>query len=272
MNNHQFSISQLKTARACLRKWWLKYIIKATPDYTEDSKALIFGRLYHKAIETGEFSTDQLISNAESLAAYKLAQRTTQTLRDLKYTNMKSEIYFSAFFHGYEFRGYIDAIGKINDDTVFAEFKTTGVLLNSDRIIYDIQILFYNYFSGVEASAIIYHQAVKPLIRQNKNESDDDFAQRFLEKSEEKIEIIDTNKLASRKECEEQLYELLYPCAEILRYNREPKAIYTGVCQNFGKPCEFWSYCFGQNRQNISCKNDTTQQTTTTNPTIEIEF
>lgn len=248
---HQFSISQLKLARTCLRKWYLRYIAKATPDYTEDSKALVFGRIYHSVIENGALP-EQLppeLSIAEARAAARLAEKTALSLKSLGFRAEKHELYFTAYYRGYEFRGYVDAVGYLDNELAFAEFKTTSQLLDSSRLIYDLQVLFYAYFSGLNASRIIYHQAVKPTIRQTKAETEQQFAERFANSAEERIDIIPTDSLAPLKDCEEQIDELLYPCVEVLLRGREPKAIYTSACQSFGKPCEFWSHCFGCNRR-----------------------
>lgn len=251
-NHHIFSVSQLKLARTCLRKWYLQYVLKAQPDYTVDFKALAFGKVYHKSLETDSLCADAALSSAESLAAYKLAKKTKETMSRYNFSINKAEVYFQAYYRGLSFRGYLDAFGRIGDSLAFAEFKTASQLSESDRLAYDLQVLFYNYFSGLNAEYIVYHQVIKPQIKQNKNETEEEFAERFAAKAEQKLDIISTSNLASLKECEEQLDELLAPCLEILHRNREPKAIYTtSACQNFGKPCEFWSYCFGCNRKQV---------------------
>lgn len=239
MNKMQLSISSIRLFKACRRAYELQKVYGVEP--VQKSDALETGSNYHEYIEnlhkTGEVPE---LSTKETAMAIAYAKYI--------YPNMpkfEPEVKFEKpIGRGNVVIGRADGI--VVDEKAIVEHKTTSLNLDEfeNNLQWDEQLL--TYFLATGARKAYYTVIKKPTIRQKKDESDYEFAQRCLdwydEDTNEKIRQFTVSK--TDEEVQEYKKYLSKIFSEIKRANRKGNYYRnTCHCNSWGIRCEYSPIC-----------------------------
>lgn len=235
----KLSISSISLFKACRRAYQLKKVYGVEP--VEKAEALEMGSRYHEMIEnlhkTGEVPE---LSTKESAMAIAYAKYI--------YPNMpkfEPEVWFEKpFGKGNIIVGRADGI--VSDELAIVEHKTTSADL--DQYEFDLQWneQLLAYFLATGARKAYYTMCKKPTIRQKKDESDYEFAQRCLdwydEDTNDKIRMVTV--FRTNNEVNEYRKSLSKMFSEIKRaQKRENYYRNTCHCNSWGRKCEYAPIC-----------------------------
>lgn len=255
----------------CPRKFIHRKVLKTEPDpdYEDNTKALSVGKAFHETLEAcnhekGLYEPHMLEEACENNGLKDVANRGLVLGMVQKYfilhqkSGLKVKACEIAVTDDY-ILGYVDAI--MTDDQGnwwVVDLKTAGKLANSllARLKNDPQLNLYSYFApqiaeglGLDLkkfSGIRYRVTLKTTIRAHVGELLLSYARRVFDK----IESFDIG-IPKEHLKPENAYRIMR--GAIIRAERYAQADIDKVPQNFSnceqyfKPCQFWSQCYGQN-------------------------
>lgn len=224
------SISGMRLFKACRRAYELRYLEGLRP--VETSEAIQTGLRYHELIEAlyrdGELP-DEHTKEAAMAAAY-------QKYIYPQFRMKKCEEWLTRD----RFVGRADGIAE---DGCLVEHKTTSGDLEEYEygLQWDEQILMYMLLSG--SRKVYYTICRKPLLRQKKTETDEEFYQRCVEwyddDTDDKIRLIEITR--TDDEVDDFADEIIRLAHEIDTCGHYYKN--TANCRKWGRMCEYASVC-----------------------------
>lgn len=236
------SITQIKTFKACRRKWWLRYNEGLRPVQSTD--ALETGKSYHEYLEALENGAD-LAGNPEYAGDFSKAMAMARAYERYIYPKfhvVAAEKELEKQIGEHTLHGFVDGL---SEDGYIVEHKTTSADISEGgeyeyNLLWDEQVLAYMSLSGLRK--VHYTVCKKPTIRQMKNETDEEFFYRMLgwydTDSENKIRVFTVERTDAEVEQFERDFEEI--CAQM-----EEAVIYKNTCHcmQYGRRCEYSSVC-----------------------------
>lgn len=232
----RFSISRIKTFKACRRAFELRYIENLIP--VKSAEALETGKNYHERLEAlfrGEFpDSDDYSKEAAMVWAY-----VKYIVPKLKIVEVEKWVEMPI--------GENTLVGRLDgiaDDGNLVEHKTTSMELTPEYeydLQWDEQMLAYMLMTGKRKCH--YTVCRKPTIRQKKGETEEDFFRRMLawydEDTDKKITVF----LVERTDAEvnafaEDLKKIADEITGCGYYYRN-----TLHCFRWGRRCEYEDIC-----------------------------
>lgn len=236
MAYYNASYSRIQTYKSCRRLYELKYVYGVQS--TEKIESLERGTSYHEKVEhllKGEdFEHDDPKTSAMAEAFKKYI------LPNLRPVAQEDWFEYETDF-GDKFVGRIDAL---NEDGAIIEHKTTSGEINEEYwYTRDMDEQLMTYMFAYHTRKAYYTVCRTPLLRQKKNETDEEFYQRCLDWFDEDTE----SKIAMRevyhtdKEIEDFIVEQAFTIKEMnncdLFYKNQ------NYCTKWGRMCEYAPIC-----------------------------
>lgn len=231
------SNSAIQCFKSCRRLYELKYIEGITP--VQIANALERGRSYHEKLESVLMGMDFEWNDPKTDAmAYAFKEI---ILPKIGHVEAVEEWFEKPLLTGGTIVGRCD--GRLKDGTL-VEHKTTSSDLDDAYIAglqNDEQILTYMWAYGV--NHILYTVCKTPMIRQKKDETEDEFRERCIEwyntDTELKIGTIDVYRSPEEiAEFEDALALMDEEISSCKNFYRVPSH-----CMKWGRPCEYMSIC-----------------------------
>lgn len=230
----KFSISRIKSFKACRRRFWLTYHEGLTPVQTPEP--LQVGKNYHERIEAlykGEALEDDFSKECAMAKAY-------EKYIYPQFTVLVPEVDFEVVLGNNILTGRVDAlaIGAI------VEHKTTGQYITEEYeydLQWDEQLLAYMLATGMRKC--YYTVCVKPTIRQKKDETEEQFFERMVAwydtDTDTKIRCFEI------KRTEEEVQQFRQELEQIMDEINNAKCFYknTQYCKAWGRRCEYAPIC-----------------------------
>lgn len=231
------SNSAIRTFKACRRKYQLEYIYGFRP--IEHSEAVERGLSYHECIAC-LLSGNEYQADSPKIAGMVKAFE-TYILPEIPKADAVEKWFNYETASGHKMIGRVD--GATNSGIVI-EHKTTSGLIDASyfqRLDFDEQIP--TYLIGMKAKEVLYTVCSTPTIRQKKNETDEEFAQRCFEWYDggDQSKITFVNIVVS----EEKLDEFSKEQDAILTEMENCNLFYRNPdhCMKWGRLCEYASIC-----------------------------
>lgn len=243
----KFSSSSIKCFKACPRMYKLKYIEGLEP--IQQAEALETGKTYHEKLEelyaNGCVDVSDLSKESAMVTAYQ------------KYIYPKFKVRQTEEWVQYDFNDGDILVGRVDgiaDDGSIVEHKTTSGDVGEEyefNLQWDEQILAYMLMTG--ARKVWYTVCKKPIIRQKKNESEEEFFQRMVDwyddDTESKIRLIELYRTDEEvNQYEKDLHEIrdVMFSAYMVNQLKDGGDLYyrnTCHCNMWGRRCEYSSVC-----------------------------
>lgn len=258
-----FSHSKINTFKMCPKQYEYRYIQKLYP--LEDSNSLIFGKLFHKAIDlkspqkfldyvdTLNLPSDDRTENNITLV---LAMLDAYIAKFGYEQNIQYEVELNTNIEGEEFIGFIDAIEETEDGYWLHEYKTASIIDKDyiDKLSFNDQTNRYLYIVKFCQNAlknfvlkpnkpilgIKYRILKKPLIRQKKGESIMEFRNRLVEKMMEEESIVEVILTRTDEELQETYLDMCSEINMIKNVTRFTKTL--SACSTYGR-CQYMELC-----------------------------
>jgi len=228
------SISQLKTFKACRRKWYFSYKEKLRP--VKKSEALEMGSNYHKKIE--QLYADGFVDTTEKTKETAMAVAYAKYI----YPHIKcnaTEEWKRKQLDDIILEGIVDGIA---DDGCIVEHKTTSRDVGVEyeyNLLWDEQVLMYMFLT--DTRKIHYTVCRKPTIHQKKNESEEEFFDRMVawydEDTETKIRTFDVIRT------DDEVNAFVEEALQTIKEMDGPCYRNTMHCMSFGSDCPYKSIC-----------------------------
>lgn len=231
------SNSQIGCFKACRRMYQLKYVYGLEP--VEKPEALNRGLSYHAAVESLLRGEKPDVEDPKIRAMVETFHRNTGG--DMGVSDVEKWFEYQTP-SGHTVIGRMDAVAK-NGNVI--EHKTTSGIIDGayfQRLEMDEQIPTYMLAAG--SNEVVYTVCSTPSIRQKKNESDDEFAERCLEWFDDetvgkKFDV----ELITRSDAQLELFAveqdaIIDEMANSKLYYRNPQH-----CMKWGRLCEYAPIC-----------------------------
>jgi RecB family exonuclease len=265
----KLSNSSAGVFRGCKRRFWHKSIAKTEkdPDFDDNSKALVIGRIYHRVLELAEHERDNLADFMLHAAANENDCSDSQILGLVwamvdKYLELHEKSGLKAVaieipVTDDKVIGFVDVILKETDGHWWiVDLKTAATLSKSllGKLKQDPQLNLYSYFAediakahGLDLdkwSGIRYRVTTKSTARIRSNENITSFSERVartIEAYDIAIPKADLNPGLAY----DQIMDI-YKEVEVLKTLPESSVPQNfGYCEQYFKPCPYWSRCYG---------------------------
>lgn len=265
----KISYSSAQTYLGCKRKFYYEKVVgyPYDSDYEEDTSALRLGKGFHAVLEyckhekqnlksafyVQAFDENEIFSDKEKGYVYAMVAKYLKLHKKSGLTSIAEEIKITDD----DFVGYVDPV-MIDDygNWWITDLKTAGRLsptllarLNRDQQLsiyafYRDQIsellgLYMDNFRGVR-----YRVTTKPSIKMGKGETLVEFVKRCYERVEAYDIGVPVKFLADHKTYESMM-RLLDEMRELETTSEEEVPQNFGYCEQYFKPCPFWSRCYG---------------------------
>lgn len=232
------SVSQIKSFKACRRKWELRYKEKLIP--VTPAESLEVGHSYHaylEMLENGEeLPTDDFSKAAAMAQAYR-----KYIFPKFRVTQAEAELEMQVGKH--ILHGFVDGL---SDDGYIVEHKTTSADISEGgeyeyNLLWDEQVLAYMALTG--RRKVYYTVCRKPTIRIKKDETEEQFYHRMVawydEDTESKIRMFVVER--TNDEVHDFIAEFEDICDEMEMTNH----LYRNClhCNSWGRRCEYASIC-----------------------------
>lgn len=262
------SYSSACLVNKCQRKYWLSKVAQEKPDLDSsvDTEAFTYGKVYHEVIEKARHRRPDNLKDCvitvgrnhgmdreQIFKVYSMCDRYFKGREKTGLLEVASEISFQTE----DFIGYIDAILKDpeGDGWWILDLKTSTRISPTlgSRIHRDIQLNFYTVFASDVAHSlglspqkfrgVRYSICARPQAKPKRTETLREYVSRvnvnldefFVESQHLRPELAkDFVSQARRKQLELFKVESLEETT--------PNFL---VCEDYFRPCEFWSKCYG---------------------------
>lgn len=265
----KLSNSSAGVFRGCKRRFWHKSIAKTEkdPDFDDNSKALVIGRIYHRVLELAEHERENLADFMLHAAANENECSDNQILGLVwamveKYLQLHEKSGLKAVaieipVTDDKVIGFVDCIlQESNGNWWIVDLKTAASLSKSllGKLRQDPQLNLYSYFAkdiaenhGLDLDkwmGIRYRVTTKTTARIRSNENISTFSERVLKTIEAYDIPIPKDKLNPSLAYEQMMF--IYGEVEQMKLLPEHSIPQNfGYCEQFFKPCPYWSKCYG---------------------------
>lgn len=229
--------SQIKTYKACKRKYMFAYVEQLKP--VETPEAMVVGASYHAKIESLlKYGFFECTGDKTDAMAFAFEKYIMPTIGSVK---LVESVFECELEDGIKLIGKFDAIAESG---IPIEHKTCSGPINEDYLFglnWDDQVSAYLIATG--KTKVKYTVCQKPTIRQKQNETVEDYINRCVawydENTEQKIRVFEV--VRSEAELADKKKEF----AEIAKEMERCKCYYTNpsYCTAWGRRCEFASIC-----------------------------
>jgi len=265
----RISYSSATLFQGCKRKFWLKK--KGAPidfDASEDTTALRVGKCFHQILEDCNHDRGMMKAytvkqawednEIESDTHKGLILGMCQKYLDLHELQGLTVIGCEMEIGDENVIGYIDAIMADKDGRWFiVDLKTAGRLNNSllSRLERDVQLNLYTYYAdqvakqyGLDMAKFAgtrYRVTTKATIKCGARESLLDFSKRCKDRVESYDIFVPATSLIP-EETWENVMSVREEAEEVLELLEHKVPQNRGYCEQYFKPCEWWSRCYGK--------------------------
>lgn len=232
------SISRIKAFKACRRAYQLKYLENLVPVQIPES--LETGKRYHQYLELlengGDLPEDDYSKEAAMAAAY--AKYILPRFHVVAAERELEKPIGEHILHGF--------VDGLTDDGHIVEHKTTSQDIQEGgeyeyNLLWDEQVLAYMSLTGLRE--VYYTVCRKPMIRQKKDETDEEFYNRILEwydtDTEQKIRVFTVERTDDEVAQFEDDFMMI--CDEMTHSGYHYRN--TCNCNAWGRRCEYSSIC-----------------------------
>jgi hypothetical protein len=255
-------------AKNCKRKYYYTDVLRIQRRYQNRGEALYFGQLWHKALAHGFMY--QSSPGLETLLAWcedhDLARRChamLQGYREARPYEIVCSLHEQELTarirnpqtgypsHKFSQYGILDMLALHRDNTVWLwEHKTAGSVDGAylDRLWSDSQITGYVAAlrdSGIEVAGVVYDIAVKPRLRQKKDEELDEFYARLEDwhRTTPGVYIREEVYIGPMQieEWRQDVWDVTQELLEARRRNRWPRN--TARCNDWNRTCQYADLC-----------------------------
>lgn len=266
----RMSYSSSQLLQGCARKYYYKKIIKKEidPDVSEDTTALRVGSCYHDILENSLHGEMDVTREAfdESFKKHELYGDLTLCgmieAMVIKYIEMHQKTKLSIVaceeqIGDDDIIGYVDAIMKdAKGGWYICDLKTAAWLSGSllSRLSLDPQLNLYSYYADIIASTynldvkkfkgVLYRVTTKCKIKKLNKESNETYIGRCLDRIEAYSIFIPTKDLIPEK-VHADMMRLLGRAQALKEVDEAEVPQNFGYCEQYFKPCEYWSNCYG---------------------------
>lgn len=256
----KFSHSRINCYKTCPKQFDYKYN-KHLCKIDGDSNSLIMGSAFHRGIELGDVgkleqeldnNTDFLSEDNETNKVIVLAM-VEAFFNKFPHHNegdIQHEVKIETTFGNHPFIMYADAIIDEPDGIILREYKTASRIDSTylDKLEFNDQISRYCLAIEKEfnkpVKRIEYYIAKKPLLRQKKDETLEQFRNRLVEKiTEDEESIIYVELTRTREQLDEELSDLVYDMDVIEKTTHYTKNL--SACSCYGV-CPYLELCMKQ--------------------------
>lgn len=265
----RISYSSATLYQGCKRKFWLKKKkVEIDFDASADTTALRVGKCFHQILEDCNHERERMKSHIikqawedneiESDTHKGLTLAMAQKYLDLHERQGLKVIGCEMEIGDENVIGYIDAIMADKDGRWFiVDLKTAGRLGNSllSRLERDVQLNLYSYYADQVAkqysldmakfAGTRYRVTTKATIKCGAKESLLAFSKRCKERIESYDICIPATSLIP-EETWEGVMRVREEAEEVLELPEEKVPQNRGYCEQYFKPCEWWSRCYGK--------------------------
>lgn len=263
----QLSYSSSMLLQSCESKYWHKKIGN-TPideDATVDTEAFDLGKAFHQYLEDtmhrpepiNEVTLKEIAINHNVMSEYFLLHAMLSRYLTMHGASELEAVKCELQISSPTVMGYIDVL--LVDTTLnewwIGDMKTAARVDNYTvaKLPFDYQLNLYASFAekieslipelqGKRFAGCRYRVTTKTRISKKANESEEVFSSR-VRGSIDSFDIVVPKEVLHIEEIE-SLHKEMYESAEELRLGRAPKKN-VGACNNYFRPCEFWSQCHG---------------------------
>lgn len=253
----EVTASSIKTFLDCPRKYYLAYVLNQKP--IAEKAYFREGNTVHDALanfyQNKPFEVDLVDGDDKySVRAKAMVKGYTSRYAWDEFEYYEPEQEFSFDFGGVNVRGKKDAKLKRAGDLFLLDYKTTSesdLIAYSETIDDSIQTLLYlmdSFIKGEPIKGVLYRLIHKSLIRQKKDEGDEDFNKRMFQVYQENPdkyfhEVVIRKSQADIEWFMDDLLEIIEDMKRMRSYyNRNLLS-----CRGFMGDCEFLPLC--QNKQ-----------------------
>ena len=270
MADFRFSYSASNTANGCQRKYWHDKVARTPndPDHKDDTRALDVGKAFHEALENcvhdrAKFTPDLVHNACERYGVIYPTDRAMILAMCYRYLKLHEasglKIVTCEVEIGNEFMiGYVDAV-MINDwgGWWITDLKTAAKLSDSllSRLENDPQLNLYSAFRQDIADAFDldvnkflgtrYRVTTKCKIKLKAKETTDEYMKRIYAKH---IESYDIGVPVAEMDPEGTYRKFLgmrERAEKIWAMQEQEVPQNFAFCENYFRPCQFWSRCYG---------------------------
>ena len=257
-----YSHSRINCFKQCPKMYEYKYIRRLNP--IEESSSLFIGSGFHKCIELNDVNAALKWMDEESeknintisdsvetdkIIAAAMGEAFLKKYPDHNKGNVKHEVHFvHKLPNGEEFQLYLDGLVETDEGYYIREYKTSSRVDETyiDKLKFNDQISRYWCIIEKELDKPIlgvdYYVAKKPLLRQKKTESLEQYRERLVERLMEDDNIINIKLTRTREEIDEAYQDLIYDIDVINKATRYTKVL--SSCTAYGR-CPYMDLCMG---------------------------
>ena len=252
-----YSHSRINCFKLCPKLYEYKYIEKLVP-LGADTKALSMGKAFHTGIEHGssdaalEFmEKDEYFMSQESendkIICLAMVDAFLKKFPEAKTWEHEKHLVGSMVDKD-DFQLYLDGLEKDGDGYWIIELKTASKIDETyvDKLDFNDQISRYYYMAkkeGLKIHGIKYYVVKKPLLRQKKNESVEQYRERLVERIMEEDSIFYTEIHRTPEQISECIEDTKYDIEVIKNTTRFTKNLC--ACSMYGTRCPYMDLCRG---------------------------
>lgn len=256
-----YSHSKINCFKMCPKKFYYRYIKKLYP-LEEDVSNLNIGKAFHKGIELNDLSKlskwmdeqDYFMSEQGETQKVLVSAMVEAFLKKYPQDDtIKHEVHLTGKIcpasKEDDFQLYADALRETDKGYYLREYKTASIVNDTyiKKLQFNDQITRYclvcNKILDKPILGIEYFIMKKPLIRQKKDESLQQFRDRLVEKcmEDESLQMISLTRTDEQLKQEES--DLIYDISLIEKTDTFTKNL--SSCECFGRACEYIDLCAG---------------------------
>lgn len=268
----RLSYSSARLLQGCERRYW-HYKVNNTSkdeDAQDDTRAFAVGKAFHYVLEKSKhLKPDKPVNDLEyCVGTMGLSEEDIPLVHAmlLKYLRLRKRQNFEALGIELEIKddktiGYIDLVERDNDSglwwitdlkTAKTFWKTTISRLPSDR-----QLNLYASFAPMVAEMLglsmddfggcRYRVTTKSTAKQRKGETYNDYVLRMADNNIKSYDVVVPKSVMRPLEVKME-HETLHRRSLEIRQKPESEVPQNfGYCENYFKPCPYWSKCHGGN-------------------------
>lgn len=269
----KLSASSLSTFKSCPHKYNLKYVQKIKPLLVEDSEALRLGSAFHRALETGDLSSEEyayfddktikMIVASSNFVKNHYTFKTEDSLNGLKICDLNDDNLLKEYHLNTKLGQFINLNGFIDlvllDDVkgdIIIDYKFTSSSAFADSYkTSDQSVIYktaYEQQTGRKVLNVYFLVVLKPTIRLKKSETPDEYFQRVQEwYTDDKILLQKVEKFEElQSDLEKDLTSTLH-CVNNNLYFKNKSA-----CHNYGRKCEYWALCHHEDNAELDYRKE----------------
>ena len=276
----KISYSSSTTYLGCKRKFWHKKVNKTTldPDAEVNTQALSLGKAFHKVLEDCGHNRKKISSTlfhnaceTEGVSAIRDKSLVWAMVRKYLDLHIKSGLTVKTCeieIGDENVIGYIDAIMIGPDRTWWiVDLKTAGRLNDSllSRLNFDPQLNLYAHYADKVAQAldldldkfmgVRYRVTTKSQLKGRKDEDMGSLSKRMYEAIESYDIPIHKSKLSPEKTFNSLMAIKEEIDNEVVDAPEQYIPQNFSYCEQYFKPCEYWSRCYGDTFTRCASKN-----------------